>query len=190
MQAPATPMDLAGGQILMHPPASSSTPTGPGTLLDGDTSPKDVSLCVDLEDAKMSLPRPTIDSILEDCSKQLDIFGCPCQYLEQVDLAEFGAWLSDEIPESDQFMYFYKPELPDVKEDETSTTPPLIVHVASLGVRRQCSLRPPTGQSHSLDLIEHILLSFKPQCLLVVQCQSVGKTMYLLQVCVRSAWHT
>ena len=95
---------------------------------------------------------------LEDFTQQLSKHGGPCQYLEKVEKVEFGLWLWHTFPESDLHMYHYRANLPEISEEDVANTFPTVVHVAALGFDKLCSMKPPPGQSHSLELLEQYLI--------------------------------
>ena len=98
------------------------------------------------------------ESVLEDLASELAKAGGPSQYLEQVDLVEFGHWLWQSFPEDDAALYTHSKGLPAIAESEASTTPPLLCHVAALGFSELCSLKPPPGRAQCLALCEQYLL--------------------------------
>ena len=63
----------------------------------------------------------------------------------------------DTFPESEEVLYHHKASLPSCTEDEISSTPPLVIHVAALGMDKTCSLKPPPGKAQCSSQCEQYL---------------------------------
>ena len=89
--------------------------------------------------------------------------GGPTQYLrhqlESIDDAtKFAMWLWETFPEEDRQHYEHMRQLPPATTDDRGITPPLCVHVSSLGYAQECSLKEyPTLQVFG-ELIEQYIV--------------------------------
>lgn len=115
---------------------------------------------VDLEDDSMCVSLDCValkTRIMEDVSEVLDRFATPTQYLASIARPEFAEWLWDTFPEADEVLYHHKAHLPSCTEDEISSTQPLLIHIAALGMDKTCSLKPPPGKAQCTSLCEQFL---------------------------------
>ena len=128
------------------------------TITDGVAySPDAESTVIDVDMAPTTSQK-LVDAILDDVSQSLEATGGPSQYLEGVDHEAFCKWLWDTFAEDDRVIYHHEALLPPVPEADLAATPPLVVHCAALGFSPICSMKPPCGVRHCLDMVEQYLL--------------------------------
>ena len=70
----------------------------------------------------------------------------------------YAQWLWEEFPESCDTAYHHHGLLPSVTEADMGNTPPLCVHVTSLGYDRTTSMKQPVGEDVFLKLTERYIL--------------------------------
>ena len=107
----------------------------------------------------------------------MDTYGSPGQYLnaclgmglanpekDDIDKSvvlqdENAAWLWATFPEADEIYYHHDSLMPPVKEEDMAHTTPLCLHVASLGLAGEASLKPSPGHKLVEELVDLILVN-------------------------------
>jgi hypothetical protein len=102
-----------------------------------------------------------IDLFKKEVGQAMRALGVgPTVYLSRLDAGEVGAfakWLWEYFPEQDDTCYHHDKRIPPVLAKDTAQTPPLCLHVSTLGMSKECSLKPPPGSDVFYSLADQYL---------------------------------